>query len=84
LHLSQNSFLIFRLVEQGMKDTNRYVLKQHAQMLDYRRKEASLLSQTREVKRLSDLIMLELRVSAHFTQSAQNVYSLGNIKMAVW
>ena len=38
-------------------------MKQKAVLNTYMRKEGALLAQKREVKRLSDLIMLELNVS---------------------
>ena len=42
---------------------NDFVVRQKAVLSDYMKKQQALLSQKREVKRLSDLIMLELRVS---------------------
>ena len=59
----KNALCFNRRFRSQAQQRNDFVLKQKAVLRDYMGKQQALLSQKREVKRLSDLIMLELRVS---------------------
>lgn len=50
------------MAEKGQEDSCQFVRQQKAALKDYLRKQASLMAKPREVKRLSDLILLELKV----------------------
>lgn len=49
------------LVDKGRKESVKFLQKQRTLQDEHRRKEAALLSNKHEVKRISDLIMLELK-----------------------
>ena len=50
------------LCEKGNRESTKFIRKLKAEKKNYLRKETALLGKPREVKRLSDLIMLELKV----------------------
>ena len=55
-------YIILRRCEREQQERKEFILNQKAVLREYMRKEGALLAQKREVKRLSDLIMLELKV----------------------
>ena len=55
-------YAIIRRCEREQQERKEFILNQKAVLREYMRKEGALLAQKREVKRLSDLIMLELKV----------------------
>ena len=57
-----DTLLYFRLAERDKEEHKKFIHKQKHQQAEFKKKEAMLLSNRSEVKRISDLIMLELKV----------------------
>ena len=54
------------MYDKNLKDSIAFGVNQRKIMKEHMRKQASLLAQPHEVKRLSDLLILEFRVSMIF------------------